>query len=818
MLLGKPAFPGASTMNQLERIVQLLGKPTPSDIASIASPYAETIMESVTPKQAITFKQMFPTASAECLDLLIRLLTFDPTKRLTVFEAIEHPFVAKFHNNDTEPISATHLFLDLDDNKRLSSRVYRTLLYQYADCAGFPEHLLEQWKKDNEEREAIKAEALKNAVVEKPVPTVTEPAASPSPSPVPLPSEPSTDVTCLAPASASPSSSPSSSPRVVVNSVTVVAETLKPTPASPVPNSAPTVIPPSPKPQSSNVKESSVAVATEPSISILAPEPTQSAPPPSPPLLTAPALPSIPSPASSPANSPSSASASPSSFAAPISPSAAVSGTGGHHRTSSGTKKASSQKSQKQKDLEGMAHAWIIESPRRDSLLSASDGMEGLEDDRYKTVEVTQVPQADQVNLIRRNPSTTFSKNVEAMDSTLLKAQRCWPFEIHSDLSRDLYVPPLRKCVFIGRTKSDLDSVAATVGAAFLFDGRAARAGEINTETAFALEYWKVAPPDMVLEGEAVEFCLVGHQRFSEKHRFVPSESVIAIIDHHTLSHDTVTTTHPIFVDMRAWGSTSSIVAHHLLLSRKEVPPNVAGLLLSGILADTLNMRSPTTTDWDGKMVAFLAKVANVTDIDALAEQQFMAKCKTIRSLSLHALAAGNLRMYMLKGERWSGLVGVNVIEVVDPAHVISKQDKLVAELRNIKVEQTLALLFFVLVDSTKRTAEMLICGPREKSLAEQAFGGKSDGCWLHLRSKCSREDDIVPALQLHITIGWKGPNSADDKLPTAVQPLVVGSRTDGFVARKGSTDSRSVSESGRNSWRMRSFREKWLPRSPWRK
>jgi mitogen-activated protein kinase 15 len=51
MLISKPMFPGASTMNQLERVIQLIGKPSTEDTASIHSVYAETILESVNPTE-----------------------------------------------------------------------------------------------------------------------------------------------------------------------------------------------------------------------------------------------------------------------------------------------------------------------------------------------------------------------------------------------------------------------------------------------------------------------------------------------------------------------------------------------------------------------------------------------------------------------------------------------------------------------------------------------------------------------------------------------------------------------------------------------
>ena len=75
------------------------------------------------------------------------------------------------------------------------------------------------------------------------------------------------------------------------------------------------------------------------------------------------------------------------------------------------------------------------------------------------------------------------------------------------------------------------------------------------------------------------------------------------------------------YIDIRPWGSACTIVAHTYLRIRKPIPPKVAGILLSGILSDTLNLRSPTTTDHDRLVVAVLAEISGCKDIDELCER-----------------------------------------------------------------------------------------------------------------------------------------------------------------------------------------------------
>ncbi len=82
LLTGKPIFPGSSTMNQLDRIMELTGRPSAEDLESIQSPFAATMMESCSTMQAKRIQDLFPHASKDACDLLMRLLQFNPKKRI----------------------------------------------------------------------------------------------------------------------------------------------------------------------------------------------------------------------------------------------------------------------------------------------------------------------------------------------------------------------------------------------------------------------------------------------------------------------------------------------------------------------------------------------------------------------------------------------------------------------------------------------------------------------------------------------------------------------------------------------------------------
>ena len=128
---GRPLFPGTSTIDQMERVVAFTGPPSNSDIASMHSEFAETMIANLSYNQPrITLKQKLPNADETTLDFIKKLLVFNPERRMTVQDALEHPFVAQFHNPNEEISCDQPLKLSLSDNKRYTVKDYRNKIYK----------------------------------------------------------------------------------------------------------------------------------------------------------------------------------------------------------------------------------------------------------------------------------------------------------------------------------------------------------------------------------------------------------------------------------------------------------------------------------------------------------------------------------------------------------------------------------------------------------------------------------------------------------------------------------------------------------------
>mmetsp|Transcript_26656 Transcript_26656/g.67792 ORF Transcript_26656/g.67792 Transcript_26656/m.67792 type:complete len:389 (+) Transcript_26656:140-1306(+) len=146
MILGKPIFPGSSTMNQLEKIMGMTGMPDAASIARV-SQYAASLCEQVTDMPSATNeveakerwrRKMPPDTSNDAIDLLMLLLRFNPDERVSAEQALDHPYVAQFHDPAVERKANKCVQVPIDDNDKKNTSVYRDFLYKEIDQAKRP--------------------------------------------------------------------------------------------------------------------------------------------------------------------------------------------------------------------------------------------------------------------------------------------------------------------------------------------------------------------------------------------------------------------------------------------------------------------------------------------------------------------------------------------------------------------------------------------------------------------------------------------------------------------------------------------------------
>ncbi|EDR14096.1 uncharacterized protein LACBIDRAFT_244909, partial [Laccaria bicolor S238N-H82] len=103
LLLGKPLFKGKDYVDQLNKVLDVLGTPDESVIRKIGSDKAQAYVRSLPSKKSVPLRKILPTADPQALDLLSKMLAFDPSDRITVPEALEHPWLTSYHDISDEP-------------------------------------------------------------------------------------------------------------------------------------------------------------------------------------------------------------------------------------------------------------------------------------------------------------------------------------------------------------------------------------------------------------------------------------------------------------------------------------------------------------------------------------------------------------------------------------------------------------------------------------------------------------------------------------------------------------------------------------------
>lgn len=163
----KALFPGKSTYNQIELIVEVLGKPTLENLQAINSHNAMSILSSISTKRKTTFSSFFRDNNPVVIDFLKRCLEFNPEKRITIDEALAHEFVRPFREQCEETIHDKIVLIKINDNIKLSTKDYREALYN--DIIQKKKDQRKQWRQTylqqlgiNINSESVKKDLLKN--------------------------------------------------------------------------------------------------------------------------------------------------------------------------------------------------------------------------------------------------------------------------------------------------------------------------------------------------------------------------------------------------------------------------------------------------------------------------------------------------------------------------------------------------------------------------------------------------------------------------------------------------------------------------------
>jgi mitogen-activated protein kinase 1/3 len=137
LLLRKPVFPGKDFINQLNLITDILGIPSEEEIAQVRSDEARKYLQNMNKKKPMALRDVFPGASKLAIGFLEKMLVFDPSKRSTAEELLQHPFMSHLHDPTDEPVSTEKFFWE-HDNDDLNEVQLRTCFWEEI-CKFRPE-------------------------------------------------------------------------------------------------------------------------------------------------------------------------------------------------------------------------------------------------------------------------------------------------------------------------------------------------------------------------------------------------------------------------------------------------------------------------------------------------------------------------------------------------------------------------------------------------------------------------------------------------------------------------------------------------------
>ncbi|WP_300440035.1 manganese-dependent inorganic pyrophosphatase [uncultured Mameliella sp.] len=300
-----------------------------------------------------------------------------------------------------------------------------------------------------------------------------------------------------------------------------------------------------------------------------------------------------------------------------------------------------------------------------------------------------------------------------------------------------------------GHKSPDTDSTGSPIIWAWYLNevkGEAAKPvllGEPNTEAAFMLSHWNLDKPEIISDVAAdAPVVIVDTNNPAELPASINSADIRAIIDHHKLVGG-LETKGPIDITVRPLACTATIMVDLMGDDAAKMPKEIKGAALTCILSDTMEFRSPTTTDHDRAVAQKLAADLGI-DVSDYAAQMFAAK-SDVSAFSDAELIRMDSKEYEVDGLKFR----VSVLETTAPEIPLDRKASLMDTMKTVCAEDGVDDVLLFVVDILKEEATLLIPNDRVKGVAEKSFGASVSGDSVVLPGIMSRKKQIIPNLKV---------------------------------------------------------------------
>lgn len=303
----------------------------------------------------------------------------------------------------------------------------------------------------------------------------------------------------------------------------------------------------------------------------------------------------------------------------------------------------------------------------------------------------------------------------------------------------------MEKILVFGHKNPDTDTICSAIAYAELkkelgYDAEAVRLGEVNSETQYALDYFKVDTPRLVqkVTEETDKVILVDHNERGQSADDIEGVKVLEVIDHHRIAN--FETADPLYYRAEPVGCTATIIKKLYKENNVVIPKDIAGLMLSAIISDSLLFKSPTCTEEDIQAAKELAEIANVE-----LETYGMAMLKAgadVSSKTAEQLISLDAKPFNIGENK----VIIAQINTVDPQDVLARQDEVEAAIQSVIDEKGLDLFLFVITDILNSNSTALALGTNT-ALVEKAYNVILENNTALLEGVVSRKKQVVPVL-----------------------------------------------------------------------
>ena len=242
-----------------------------------------------------------------------------------------------------------------------------------------------------------------------------------------------------------------------------------------------------------------------------------------------------------------------------------------------------------------------------------------------------------------------------------------------------------------------------------------------------------------LLDLDKKRMILVDHNEKTQAVDGFEEAEILEIIDHHRLGN--IETTAPLYFRNQPVGCTATIITQIYDENGIEIPPQIAGLLLSAILSDTLIFRSPTCTPIDRIIAERLASIADV-EIEAYAMKMFDAG-SALRSKTANEIFYQDFKKFNDKKINF----GVGQISSMNKKELAACTEKLLPYMEEVKEKSGLDFVLFMMTDILTESTNLLMVGDMSKEVIAEAFHVTPNEHSAELPGVVSRKKQLIPAI-----------------------------------------------------------------------